>query len=150
MLATFSGDRSSEWRASTRTPSTASKPLKTLFGNHFSRISSQRCSTGYARLRAPQFFPLSCRPDNHALNSAWKRATVARERPISSPTRGSGKPITPDKTTDMALRSSPESLVFLATYRAASITSTEKPGLLPIWHPSLGTMPYHSLILSGS
>jgi hypothetical protein len=31
---------------------------------------------------------LSCRPDDHALNSAWKRATVARERPIISPTRG--------------------------------------------------------------
>src|SRR5271157_1582271 len=48
ILATFSEDCSSESRASMRTLSTASRLLKTLFGNHFSRISSQRCSTGFS------------------------------------------------------------------------------------------------------
>ena len=59
-------------------------------------------------------------------------------------------PITPDKTTDMACLNSRASFVFLATSRAASNNSADRSGLLPMWHPSFGNRPYHSLILIAS
>ena len=47
---------------------TSKKPDKNSFSSSKVR---------YARRRPPHFLSLSCRPQNHALNSDWKRATEA-------------------------------------------------------------------------